>query len=98
MHIKTLLHHTSFSSEYRSTFVTSYRYEMPDKVLYFTSEAIETIHQEKWKGHVIIITDKCRYASPVRDSDKNLILAALNRGTLEYFETNHIFDYEEDYT
>lgn len=98
MHKKEFLGRTGkFTSEYRSTYTLSYRYQMPDRVLYFTEEAVDNIHSEKYIGHVVTIMENCKLAGSVSERDKVLIKSAIARGTLEKYSIVFVFEYEVDY-
>jgi hypothetical protein len=98
MHKKEFLGRTGkFTSEYRSTYTLSYRYEMPDRVFYFTEEAVNNVHSDKWIGHVVTVIDNCKLAGSVSERDKVLIKSAIARGTLEKYHTVIVFEYEVDY-
>ena len=98
MHKKKLLNRTGrFTAEYRSTYQLSYRYEMPDRIVYFTQEAVENAHVDNWKGHVVEVLRDGEMAGSISPSQKVLLRSAIACGTLENCSKEFVFEYEVDY-
>lgn len=98
MHRKQLLNRISrFVSEYRSTYQLSYRYEMPDRIVYFDQEAVENAHVDNWKGNVVEVMEKGMFANTISPNQKILLRSAIACGTLENCNKEIVFEYEVDY-
>ena len=98
MHKKECLGRTGrFTAEYRSTYQLSYKYEMPDRIVYFDKEAVENAHADNWKGYVVEVLERGRMAVSISPNHKTLLKAAISRGTLETCSEEFIFEYEVDY-
>jgi hypothetical protein len=103
MHKKECLGRTGrYTSEYRSTFTISHRYEMPSgEVYYFTQEAVDNASLDNREGHCVVDwkndTGLCRVGGSISVSQKTLLKSALNRNNLEPFQTVIVMEYEVDY-
>lgn len=98
MHKKECLGRTGrFTSEYRSTYQLSYRYEMPDRIVYFDQEAVENAHVDNWKGNVVQVSRNGKMAGSISPREKILLRSAIACGTLETCHEEMVFEYEVDY-
>jgi len=98
MHKKEFLGRTGkYTSEYRSTYTLSYRYEMPDRVVYFTQEAVENAHLDNYLGHVVESSGDYKSGGHISHASKQLLRATIACGTLEKYNTEVVFEYEIDY-
>lgn len=105
MHKKECLGRTGrFTSEYRSTYTLSWRYEMPSgEVYYFTQEAYDDAFStdKVRKGHCVRewtnMGSLSRMAGTISGSERVLLQSAISRGTLEPFHTIVVMEYEVDY-
>lgn len=98
MHKKELLSRTGrFTAEYRSTYQLSYRHEMPDRIVYFTQEAVENAHLDNWKGHVVQVLRDGKMAGSISPREKVLLKSTIACGTLAKCTLEMVFEYEVDY-
>lgn len=98
MHRKEFICRTGrYTAEYKSTYRLSHRYEMPDRVIYFTQEAVENAHLDNYLGHVVESSGDWKCAGSISPDKKQLLRATIACGTLEKCDTEMVFEYEVDY-
>ena len=98
MYKKELIRRTGrYTAEYRVTYNLGYRYEMPNRIIYFTQEAVDNAHLDNFVGHVVESSGDWQFGSSISPDRKLLLRSAISRGTLETHQEEVVFEYEVDY-
>lgn len=98
MHKRQMVRRTGmYTAEYKSTYSLSYRHEMPDRVVYFTQEAVDNAYLDNYLGHVIEVYKDGRQAGSMTQHRKVLLRSTIACGTLAKCTLEMVFEYEVDY-